>query len=82
VIPTRPEEPNLETAKPMTSLERVFRLGSVTLADPDPSLPPEEAVRFYEANFPIIASSTLGEPFVEGKQMVIPIVKPDVKTKG
>jgi len=72
----------MTTTQTVKTLERAFRLGSVTLPDPDPSLPPEDAMRLFEANFPIIASSTIGEPFLEGDRLIVPILKPDVKTKG
>jgi len=61
---------------------RVFLLGVKRLADPAPELPPEEAVRLYARNFPVIAHSTLGAPTVEGEELAYPIELPPVKTKG
>ncbi len=63
-------------------LTRVFRLGSLSLADPDPSLPPEKAMALYSHAYPVIVTSTLGDPFVEGQDLVYPIRKSEVKTKG
>lgn len=64
------------------TLNRVFKLGSITLADPDRTLPPEEALRLYAPNYPILSAADLGEPYVEGDQLVYPVRKPEVKTKG
>jgi len=72
----------MSTTTTATVLERVFRLGSITLSDPDRNLLPEDAIRLYSANYPIIDACSIGEPFTEGERVVYPIVKPDVKTKG
>lgn len=70
------------TTSTIKALTRVFRLGSISLNDPDPSLPPEQAVKLYSANYPIIDACTLGEPVLEGDRQVYAVVKPEVKTKG
>lgn len=70
------------TTSAIKSLTRVFRLGSITLNDPDPTLPPEQAVKLYSANYAIIDACTLSEPVLEGDQQVYTVVKPEVKTKG
>lgn len=73
----------MTTDSTVQTLIRVFRLGSITLNDPDPSLSAEQAVKLYAANYPIIESCTLGDGFVEGKDRIVyPILKPEVKTKG
>lgn len=63
-------------------LTRVFRLGSLSLADPDPSLPPEKAVALYSHAYPVIVTSALGDPFIESDTLVYPVKKSEVKTKG
>ncbi len=66
----------------ITQPTRSFKLGSINLPDPDPTLPPEEAVKLYAPNYPMIATSTLREPEVVGNELVYLIEKPPVKTKG
>ena len=61
---------------------RIFMLGVMKLTDPAPELPAEQAVRLYSANFPIIAQSTLGNPTVQGSDLIYAIEPPPVKTKG
>lgn len=63
-------------------LTRVFKMGSVRLTDPDPSLTPEEVVRLYSANYPHLAHATLSDPRAEGEELVYEIQKPPAKTKG
>jgi PRTRC genetic system protein C len=64
------------------SLDRRFRFGVTTLADPDPSLPPLEALRLHAKSYPFLQSAVLGEPMVEGDLLVYPVQKPTVQTKG
>ncbi|MEW5833365.1 MAG: PRTRC system protein C [Campylobacterota bacterium] len=64
------------------TLERAFRMGSVTLDDPDPSLPADKALALYVPNFPTLATATLGDPFPEGDRLIYPVEKAPVKTKG
>lgn len=71
------------TVNKVVALTRVFRLGSLSLADPNAALPPEEAMQLYALSYPVIVTSTLGDPFVEGDStLVYPINKGEVKTKG
>ena len=70
------------TGNKIVALTRVFRLGSLSLADPNAALPPEEAMQLYAMSYPVIVTSTLGDPFVEGDTLVYPINKGEVKTKG
>lgn len=65
-----------------TVLDRRFRFGVTTLADPDPNLPPLEAMRLHSRAYSFLASATLGEPIVEGDLLVYPVQKPAVQTKG
>jgi len=66
----------------IVTLTRVFQFGSLRLPDPDPTLPPREAVRLYAPNYPILAAAELGEPEVQGDELVYAVVKETVKTKG
>lgn len=65
-----------------TTLERRFRFGVTTLADPDPSLPPLEAMRLHARAYAFLASATLGEAVIEGDLLIYPVQKPAVQTKG
>lgn len=68
--------------KNMVTLTRVFRFGSISLPDPDPSLSPEEVVKLYVPNYPLLEMATIGEPYVEGENMAYPLNRQEVKTKG
>ncbi|QRD62725.1 hypothetical protein H8Z72_23470 (plasmid) [Xanthomonas citri pv. citri] len=70
------------TATTATALERRFRFGVTTLADPDPSLAPLEALRMHARAYAFLATATLGQPVVEGDLLVYPVQKPAVQTKG
>lgn len=65
-----------------TALQRRFRFGVTTLADPDPSLLPLDALRLHSRAYAFLSSATLGEPIVEGDLLVYPVQKPAVQTKG
>ena len=67
------------TARPLV---RVFRIGATTLQDPAPQLPPEEAVKLYQASYPHLAHCTLEGPEVEGDQQVFTVMRPPAQTKG
>ena len=69
------------TDNKVVALTRVFRLGSLSLADPNAALPPEEAMQLYALSYPVIMTSTLGDPFVENEYLVYPINKGEVKPK-
>ena len=64
------------------TLTRRFRFGVTTLADPDPSAAPLDALRMHATAYTFLASATLGEPVVEGDCLVYPVQKPAVQTKG
>jgi len=70
----------------MTTIQtanRLFKLGSLTLTDPDPSLPPDQAVRLYSANYPQIANAELVGPVVNDQgDLVYTVERSPVKTKG
>jgi len=64
------------------SLTRIFKMGSVELADPDPSLSPKEVLDMYSVNYPQLKSASLSEPNVIADRLVYSIELPPVKTKG
>jgi len=64
------------------SLTRVFKMGSVELADPGPSLSPKEVLDMYSVNYPQLKSASLSEPNVVADRLVYSIELPPVKTKG
>lgn len=69
------------TAK-ITTVERSFRFGSLTLPDPDPSATPEQVRALYAPNYPALGAATVEGPEVEGGRATYTFVKAPVKTKG
>lgn len=69
-------------ANHILTLTRVFRFGSINLPDPNPNLTPEEIKSLYAANYPLLEMASIGEPFVDGDELVYPFHKSEVKTKG
>lgn len=62
---------------------RIFKLGSITLPDPDPSLPPEQAIQVYAGNFPQVVDAELEEPVLsDAGELTYVVRKQTVKTKG
>lgn len=49
----------------ITGLKRVFKHGSLTLNDPDPSMSPEEVMSFYAGTYPELTTSNVHGPKVE-----------------
>jgi hypothetical protein len=66
----------------IATLERVFRIGTMTLPFPDNAMEPSAALSLFETNFPFIKNSVLGEPFIEAGRQVFEVIKSPVKTKG
>lgn len=66
------------------TLQRRFRFGATVLPDPDPSLPPEAALRLYSATYPFLGSATLIGPTESpcGAYADYEAQKPAVATKG
>lgn len=62
--------------------ERIFRMGTVDLPDPDAALEPERALRLYAQQWPHLRRARLAPPRMEGKRMIYEIEKPPVQTKG
>lgn len=64
-------------------LSRVFKIGSLTLDDPAPHLPPEEAVKLYGNTFTQVLYGTLNSPSMNSKgQLEYEVKPPPVDTKG
>lgn len=62
---------------------RIFKLGSLSLPDPDPSLAPDEAVRVYAATYPQVAQATLSGPEIgPNGEMIYEVERAPAKTKG
>lgn len=66
----------------ITSAIRVFKMGSVELADPDPSQTPKQVLALYSNNYPQLKNATLPEPELVAGRLVYSIELPPVKTKG
>jgi len=64
------------------SAVRVFKMGSVELADPDPSFPVDEVLGLYRTNYPQLKSATVSDPVLESGRLIYTIELPPVKTKG
>jgi len=63
-------------------MTRVFRFGSVSLPDPDPSLEVEKVRELYSVNYPHLAAATVNGPTIEGTKAVYLFEPAPVKTKG
>lgn len=62
---------------------RIFKLGSLSLTDPDPSMPPEEAVKLYAPTYPQVAQATLSGPEIgPGGEAIYEVQRAPAKTKG
>jgi len=61
---------------------RTFKIGSVLLPDPAPDLSPEEAVKLYALNYPVVANGDLEGPEMVGDTAEYTVTPPPVKTKG
>lgn len=66
----------------VTQLTRTFKVAGLSVPDPAPSLPPEEAVKLLQATWPHLAHTTLEGPEVVGNQLVYSVVRPPAQTKG
>ena len=61
---------------------RIFKMGSVRLADPAPDMSPQEAIKLYAASYPHLANAELDEPQLIGEELHYVIKLKAVKTKG
>lgn len=66
----------------IAALTRRFVMGSVTLADPDPSWTPDQVRQAYADSYPHLAACTVSEPTIEGERVTYEFKAPDAKTKG
>lgn len=62
--------------------ERLFRMGTIDLPDPAPTLGPLQALRLYVNQYPHLKRATLADPRVEVVQVIYEVEKPPVQTKG
>ncbi len=65
-------------------LKRVFKMGSIALPDPDPSMPPEEVLKAYAVNYCHLGTATVEGPNMsdDGKSLEYEFVPLPAKTKG
>ena len=61
---------------------RVFRMNSLELPDPDPSLPPDDVRMLYANSYPFLATASVSEGRLERDQLVYEFEKADAKSKG
>lgn len=62
---------------------RLFKVGSVSLPDPDPSLPPDKAVALYAGSYPQVITGELTGPTTgPNGEDIYEVERPVVKTKG
>lgn len=66
----------------VSTMKRVFVMGSARLPDPDPDALPEEALKLYRHNYPAVAMCTLSEPREEDGELVYEVQRPAQTTKG
>lgn len=66
----------------IATLERVFRIGTMTLPFPNNVTEPSEALALLAPNFPIIKNSVIGDPFIEAGRQVFEVIKAPIKTNG
>lgn len=64
------------------SLVRVFSFGALTLADPAPDLPPQDALKMYHDSYPELINAEVGEGEFSNNQMVYKILPLKAGTKG
>jgi len=64
------------------TLTRVFKMGSITLPDPDPQMTPEAVRDVYQVNYPHLAQCEIDGPSVSGDRLEFIFTPPPVKTKG
>lgn len=67
-----------------TELKRVFKMGSISLPDPDPSICPEEVLKAYAVNYSHLANATIEGPKMsdDGNSLEYEFVPLPAKTKG
>ena len=65
----------------INNYKRVFKHGSVTLADPNPEMSPEEVMNFYSNQYPELTTSNVQGPKIDGDNAVYTF-KTTVGTKG
>lgn len=66
----------------VATAERVFKMGSVELADPAPNEPPLKALRMYGVQYTNLKRATLAPARLEGGRIVYEVEKQPVQTKG
>lgn len=65
----------------ISNYKRVFKHGTVILADPNPDLTPEQVMNFYSNQYPELTTSNVHGPVIDGDNAVYTF-KTTVGTKG
>lgn len=66
----------------ISKVTRTFAMGSVTLADPDPSWTPDQVRMAYADAYPHLAACVVGEPKITGETVSYEFKAPEARTKG
>lgn len=65
----------------ISNYKRVFKHGTVALADPNPNMTPEEVMNFYSNQYPELTTSNVHGPIIEANEAIYTF-KTTVGTKG
>jgi len=62
---------------------RLFKIGCLTLPDPDPSMSPEDAVQLFSNTYPQVIDCLLSKPVVSPDgDLIYTVERAPAKTKG
>lgn len=67
---------------PIQTLNRVFKMGSVKLPDPNPAMTPEEVKKSYQPNYSHLKTAEIEGPEQQGNELVYTFRPAPVKSKG
>lgn len=63
-------------------LKRIFKMGSVSLPNPDAKMTPEEVLKAYAVNYSYLENATVEGPEIEGEELVYEFIPMPAKSKG
>jgi len=52
------------------TLQRIFKLGSITIDDPNPNFSIKEVQEFYSGKYPELINASIPSPIYEGEQAI------------
>lgn len=62
---------------------RVFKMNNIRLADPDPTMPPDDVRALYADSYPHLAAASVEGPTVsDTNELVYDFRAPEARTKG